>query len=468
MHLNDSRWKFSIAVLLPVAAAILVTLGLAAGFILWSAQRTDVRALERQQALAAHMIDNTKSDFEGTQGTEVLRYEAVDAFLGNALDMEWIDDNFGSAEYDDFGHDRVYVLDSSLAPVYAARDGESADLGTYDRDRAAIDPLAVRFRSPALAARIADYEDGNADWPPQVTDIVTLGGRVAITSILPIVSNWSGQEQQPGRYYYHVAIKFLGSDVAADLMEQYLLNGAHFDTVPNTLPGEAIVPVANNEGRFVAWFKWLPEHPGEDLLRETLPASAGVLAVICAIVALLLFGLARSTAALERARADALFRATHDPLTGLANRALFTERLERSALPLALLALDLDRFKAVNDTLGHEAGDDLLKQVAARLLQLVGPNHTVARLGGDEFMILVSGTAAPTALSALASRMVAAIGEPFRLGRDTAQIGVSVGIATAITDERGDLVSRADFALYDAKESGRNTYKVFDQLRSAA
>jgi diguanylate cyclase (GGDEF)-like protein len=199
-----------------------------------------------------------------------------------------------------------------------------------------------------------------------------------------------------------------------------------------------------------------------------LPASLGLLGVVGLVIALLLHFLARSTRALEKARAEALHRATHDPLTGLANRALFNERLERSPLPLTLLALDLDKFKAVNDTLGHEAGDELLQQVASRLTPLVGGSGLVARLGGDEFMILLWGDLGTAHIEALAAKIVESLGEPFFLGRDVANIGVSVGIATAITDERKELVSRADFALYDAKESGRNTFKVFDAIKKAA
>src|SRR6185369_5874495 len=146
--------------------------------------------------------------------------------------------------------------------------------------------------------------------------------------------------------------------------------------------------------------------PGAALLTETLPASLGLLGVVVVVISLLLFGLARSTKALEKARAEALHRATHDPLTGLANRALFNERLERSPLPLTLLALDLDKFKAVNDTMGHEAGDELLKQVAARLTPLVSDNGLVARLGGDEFMVLLWGKVDPESVTVLADMIV--------------------------------------------------------------
>jgi diguanylate cyclase (GGDEF)-like protein len=468
MRTSESRWKFSVAVLLPVVAAVLITVALAAGFILWSAQRTDDAALARQQTLVAHFVQGVRSDFESAQGNVVLRYETTEAFLGDEPDLDWIDSEFGWAENVDYGHDRVYVLDSNLQPIYAASDGESRDLTSYDRDRASIDPIAIRFRTPQMVAAIEAYEYGEADWPPQLSDFVSVGGRTALVSILPIASNWEGQEQDAGTHYYHVALQYLGNGFADTMMEDYLLVGAHFDAVPNTLPGEAMVPVANDAGRFVAYFKWQPERPGRALLADTLPASLGLLGVTGMVIALLLFGLARSTAALDKARAEAHHRATHDPLTGLANRALFNERLERSSLPLALLALDLDRFKHVNDTLGHEAGDDLLKQVASRLRAVVRETDLIARLGGDEFMVLVDKTADRATLADLADRIVRTIGEPFKLGRDIANIGVSVGIATALSNERDDLVSRADFALYEAKESGRNTYRVFDEIKQAA
>lgn len=468
MRATESRWKFSFAVLLPVAAAVLVTLGLAAGFILWSAQQTDDRSLARQRVLAARMIETAKDDFETSQRDQVLRYDAVDVFLGGKPGKDDIDDYFGEDEYEVYGHQRVYVLDPNLDPVYAAREGEAIAADGYSADRAAIDPLAVRFRAPAMQSEIVAYEQGTADTPPQVSDFVTLGGRVAIATVLPIVSNWDDQEQKPAHIYYHVAINFVGGDLAQSLMDQYLLDGVHFDAVANTMPNETMVPVTNEAGRFVAYFKWRPERPGQALLAETLPASLGLLAVVGVVISLLLYFLARSTRALEKARAEALHRATHDPLTGLANRALFTERLEHSPLPLTLLALDLDKFKAVNDTMGHEAGDELLRHVAARLNPLVGDSGLVARLGGDEFMVLLWGKVDQESVTTLADAIVRSLREPFRLLNGVANIGVSVGIATAVTDERKDLVSRADFALYDAKESGRNTFRIFDDLKKAA
>ena len=462
------RWKFSIAVLLPVIAAVLLTVGLAAGFFMWAARQSDSHSLERQQALAVKMIETTKSDFATTQTDVALRYDVVAGVMDRKPDLDVLDDYLGTDEYDFYAHDRVYVLGPDLKAVYASRQGDKADTESYDADRYVVDPLARRLLDPAMQNRISDYQKGDTDDPPQVTDYAVLDGKLALVSVLPIVSDWEDQEQRLGHFYFHVAIQYVGAQAAKDVMDMSMLEGVRFETSPEAGPDQAIMPVSNSAGRFVAWLKWTPDRPGAALLSETLPASLGLLGVVGAVIALLLFGLARSTRALEKARAEALHRATHDPLTGLANRALFTERLERSPLPLTLLALDLDRFKQVNDSLGHEAGDELLRQVATRLSTLVRGDDLVARLGGDEFMVLLSGPLPAGRAQALAASIVSALAVPFSLGVDTASIGVSVGIATAMTDERTELVSRADFALYDAKESGRNTFRVFDEMSRAA
>jgi diguanylate cyclase (GGDEF)-like protein len=162
--------------------------------------------------------------------------------------------------------------------------------------------------------------------------------------------------------------------------------------------------------------------------------------------------------------------AHHDALTGLANRALLSERLEQ-ALSLfhgermvAVHHLDLDQFKAVNDTLGHPAGDRLLKAVADRLRSLVRESDTIARMGGDEFIIVQTSIADPAEATTLAQEIIAWISEPYEIDGQQTMVGTSIGIAVSPGDglvpER--LLRNADLALYRAKGDGRGTFRFFE------
>ena len=163
--------------------------------------------------------------------------------------------------------------------------------------------------------------------------------------------------------------------------------------------------------------------------------------------------------------------ARHDPLTGLPNRLLLRERLkeavgrlQRSGEACAVLLIDLDRFKPVNDTLGHPMGDALLKKVADRLRSTVRPTDTVARIGGDEFVILQTGIHEASNTQALARRIVDLVGRTYMVDGHLLTIGASVGVALAPNDgtEADTLLKNADLALYRAKLDGRATYRFFE------
>ena len=175
----------------------------------------------------------------------------------------------------------------------------------------------------------------------------------------------------------------------------------------------------------------------------------------------------------ERKKAEERIRymAHHDMLTGLPNRALFHDRLtqvlalaERNGSTVAVFCLDLDRFKNVNDLLGHWGGDALLKEVGARLLENVRAHDTVARLSGDEFAIIQTGVLHPDGAASLAERLVESIGLPFDLDGQQTMIGTSIGVALFPSDGTTgeELIRAADTALYRAKEAGRHTFRFFE------
>lgn len=158
-----------------------------------------------------------------------------------------------------------------------------------------------------------------------------------------------------------------------------------------------------------------------------------------------------------------------DALTGLPNRRLFDdrlaqaiERMKRGHAGFAVHFLDLDHFKQVNDTLGHAAGDRLLRHVARRLATSVRRSDTVARFGGDEFGIIQTEIQGEAAAEALARKLVGALARPFRIGEDDIQSGASIGVALVLDPQKADasrVMRAADAALYRVKQGGRGTYQ---------
>jgi diguanylate cyclase (GGDEF)-like protein len=216
------------------------------------------------------------------------------------------------------------------------------------------------------------------------------------------------------------------------------------------------------------------------------PTGGGLLANSAALALLLggsllsvllagfIFFLATARARAERlvrARTDELrHQALHDPLTGLANRTLIADRAQqllargrRLGANHAALYLDLDGFKAVNDTLGHEAGDRLLQGVAARLSGVVREADTIGRMGGDEFVVLIDGAALEAAPEMVAERILEVMRQPFELepGHPGVRVSTSIGIATGDRTHGDDLLRDADMAMYEAKASGKDAWVVF-------
>ena len=179
----------------------------------------------------------------------------------------------------------------------------------------------------------------------------------------------------------------------------------------------------------------------------------------------------------ERSEAQSQYLAYHDALTGLGNRLLFREQLQRALVErpatggsLAVLFVDLDGFKAVNDCHGHSVGDALLKMVAGRLLDGLGDSVRIARLGGDEFAILQAWCAQPEGAMSLADRIIALASAPCVIDANNVTVGASVGISiTAGENEDADfLLKAADLAMYRAKGDSGGTYRVFDPKMDAA
>jgi diguanylate cyclase (GGDEF)-like protein/PAS domain S-box-containing protein len=188
------------------------------------------------------------------------------------------------------------------------------------------------------------------------------------------------------------------------------------------------------------------------------------------------FAICRDITERRRSQAQIQYLAYHDTLTGLPNRALLLDRLERALAQaerynqlMALLYLDLDHFKLINDTLGHGVGDGLLKEVAARLSSALREEDTVVRLGGDEFLIILPRIFVAHDATPVAEKVTAALSRTFVIYGHELHVTASIGISLYPKDGRDKetLMEHADAALYQAKEAGRNTYQFFNRETNA-
>ncbi|HEY9163500.1 MAG TPA: diguanylate cyclase, partial [Magnetovibrio sp.] len=188
-------------------------------------------------------------------------------------------------------------------------------------------------------------------------------------------------------------------------------------------------------------------------------------------------GVVRDITERKKAREKIEHLAHHDPLTGLPNRNLYNERMERaiyrakrSGKSLALMFVDLDKFKPVNDLLGHEAGDAVLKEVATRMAASVRTSDTVARVGGDEFIAILENLDQWESATLVAEKILATVRKPIDVpGGETAQVGASIGIAIFPQDGEtlDDLTRCADEAMYAVKAAGRNAFMFYNQINRA-
>ncbi len=463
------RWQFQASVLAPVVLMLVVAAATVASFLLWASHDLDSAALARERALAQGLVDHQMRTVPHHQLGVVVRDEAV-LHTRQGFDRRWVEANLGRHMFKFFGHNRTFVLDASDRSIYAMDQGQTVNPDLFRADIETYQPIVDSLRQ-AMAAGSFTRPDGSSA-PPQKVELSLVAGAPAVISVTAIASD-SGDLLQPiGTHFLHVAVAYLDAVFADRLASEYRFADASFTRYPERAATRAALPVMSSAGRIVGFFEWTPERPGTQMLYRTAPALGVGFAIGVLLVGLLLHQLWRSSTDLERGRLAAQHQANHDALTGLANRSRFDEMLGRTVIAprslrmgVALLMLDLDRFKQVNDTLGHQSGDELIRAVGQRLGLLIGRHDTLARLGGDEFGIIHQSPRGVAGHLDLSNRIIDALSKPFETVGGEAFVGVSIGIVDigeADTD-RPELLRKADIALYEAKSTGRNRAVVYEE-----
>jgi diguanylate cyclase (GGDEF)-like protein len=454
------RRGFGRQVIVPIAMLIGLALLATMGLILIAAEEQNREAVAEGERRIAIALD-TRRRWLASLVQDYAVWDEAHERLHRRPEPAWAEANIGRWLIQSHGIADSFVIAADGTLAFAMVAGRIANPATT--------PLGPDLRA-LLAGRGAVAMAGGA-----LVGLVEFDGALAMAAVHAITRESRAAPPPEPAASRLVLLQRLEPRVVDEL-------GTGIGLVRLTLaraarPGRPGVELVTVAGTAAALLTFEPVRPGDWFLGKTLPSMAAIALVVLGCSATTLRESRKAALAVATSEARAQHLALHDMLTGLPNRVLFGDRLERALArlrreggALALLYLDLDRFKTVNDTLGHAAGDLLLRRATTRLLQCLRDSDTLARLGGDEFAILQEvGGDERIAPEGLARRLLAAFAEPFELDGHQLFVSLSIGIALAPADgdDPATLMKRADIALYRAKEDGRATLRCFEPAMDA-
>ena len=259
-------------------------------------------------------------------------------------------------------------------------------------------------------------------------------GRLTVISAVPLAPLEGNTPDMPTPLV--LTARFLEDSLLVNIGEQLGLENLRMVSALVEPAGDHVFDILDARNNPVIRFAWTPKRPGAEILHSVFPFLGIALAGFALLTGLVLRFMRRTAETITAGENRLRYLALHDPLCGLPNRNFFSERLEATIAEVkqgsaasALLYIDLDHFKDVNDTLGHPVGDELIRNVTRRLSGTLRSEDLVARLGGDEFAVITSVSADHAVLLGIADRIISMLSAPFAIDGHTIVIGASIGIA---------------------------------------
>lgn len=452
----------------------------------WSANET---AVSRERQLIENALDQSVSRVLNEEKAIAWWDDAVLNAQARPMDLEWIETNIGVYFYETYGHDEMFIVDGANQPIYANIGGELQrdPAGAYRAHADVLDRVvqgARGVRDPSLTVRdgafTADQQRysyllgaRNAGW---AGNIFSVGGEPAVVSAMAIVPSVDASTLI-GEPHLMVSIIRMDEDFMVSVGRTLLMPDLTLTPAASNERGVISMAISADDGAPIGYLNWTPKRPGQTLLYFVLPLVAMGLLGAGLLTRTMIARLKKASGELADQEEESRHQALHDALSGLPNRRHFVERLQealdgivqsRNNSSVIVAYIDVDRFKDINDTMGHQAGDTLIMSVAARLQQSLGRDDFLARFGGDEFAVLRLATR-PEAAADLADRLRSAFEEAFDVWGQCVRMTASIGLSTG-PDHGGspqELMRHADIALYQGKNQGRDRAMMFSAEMAA-
>ncbi|MCX2723229.1 diguanylate cyclase domain-containing protein [Roseibium salinum] len=466
-------------------AALLIVLSTASlAFIAHYAWReADRRALESEQLRMSNALHDYHRQIARDQ-IALAQWDETFKALQPPIDRHFVEFELARDLWEDFDLARTFIVDGNGSLIAQAFEDEIR----FDAQQLAPGNEIRRLAEETLAAfkrRQTRSSSVFSEWHMPQSALLDIGasafavvdGTPALLSAMPVLPDEGTVELHADYPAILVNAVYLDEDWIAELNEQLSFRELGFYPGPPERRHPTNYLIRADDGKIFGYLRWDHAKPGREIWVTALPLIILLVSLIAVVAFALASKISRLSASLEESERKNHHFARHDALTGLPNRHHFSDCLAYSldCLPeqeFAILACDLDRFKPVNDTHGHEAGDTVICSVAQRLRLLVGKHGIVSRIGGDEFIILLTGQTGRDHLASLAEQIGETVAGPIEIGSgQVVEIGVSIGIAIApdCGSTEKELIRMADLALYKAKDNGRNGFEFAGpQLLQAA
>lgn len=435
--------------LLPILAVVTICFAALAGLLLWLTQAQDRMALERETELVRTAL-SARLEAMRVLVKDYGRWDEAVNRLVVRFDPEWADQNMGPHLFKLHGYEHSFVIDEHGRTIYSSTGNRRSAQSAHTSLGGGFSRAAARLARPEAPADL------------HIAGLTRVNGSVAVFGVGIIQPSAGRTVAVPARRLL-VVVEYIDADFLARIEKHYRLNALELTDSP--LPGAAALPLSYYDGKHAASLSWTGDAPGTRSRARATPWLAAVMTILTLLSTLALRHARTAERALLASEAKARHLANHDTLTGLPNRRAFVEQLrtrQPTAGPVALLYLDLDGFKEVNDVFGHEAGDALLKGAVERLHAVVAWRGMLARIGGDEFAIVVTGASALDNAEVISTAIVHSFEEPFETAGYRLVVGTSVGVVWDDGGLSGDeLVRRADIAMYVAKAEGKRRVRFY-------
>ncbi len=468
--LNRDWWNTRLfGPIVALTSSALLLLVITSGVLIY---RFDRSAALRELHVVENGFAQQTREFNAVVATQVGWDDAVQK-LDHKFDPDWADFNIGNYLHTFNGFSHAFIVDRDEKVFYAAVDGERTALAKFAPFAEISSQLLPVIRKAEASRPLLRERPGKNNikiHPIQANSVAQISGQTYIITTTLVQPDFGKVVPKSSRAPVTITAMPIDRTMLAAFAERYLLTGAKLvDASVESSEGGKLV-LRDHAGDPVAALAWQPQQPGTMVLRQIAIPLLIALAMLCIAAWSILRRGTSIFSDLLKSEKRTKYLAYHDVLTSLPNRAQLFERLQAALIrlgegtdQLAVMCVDLDRFKEVNDTLGHHAGDVLIAKVASRLRQLCGDEAMIARLGGDEFVVLCEDHG-PERVAILAARMLEAVRKPIRSEYGKLEVGCSIGVV--MIERAGvspsEALRWADLALYRSKDLGRMRVTFFE------